>query len=141
MNLSFRRIGQGFCGTVWAALTESGDTFAIKREDGGPGRSLQNDYNMHLQVLKSLSGSVPKVHVPRCHDYVSTHNQTWWDERVSKFPEQFQVPCNALVSERIPPFPKETRETIIEEYCHDSLRPKIELIKSSEPNQDCLIRP
>ena len=141
MDQSFRRIGQGFCGTVWAAPTESGDTFAIKREDGGPGRSLQNDYNMHLQVLKSLSGSFTKVVVPRCHDYVSAHNQTWWDERVSKFPEQYQVPCNALVSERIPPLPKKARETIIEKYCPNSLRPKIELIKASEPNQDCLIRP
>ena len=141
MNPSFRRIGQGFCGTVWAAPTESGDTFAIKREDGGPGRSLENDYNMHLQVLKSLSRSFTKVYVPRCHDYVSAHNQTWWDERVLEFSEQYQIPCNALVSERIPPFPKEARDAILNKYCPDSLRPKIELIKSSEPNQDCLIRP
>lgn len=24
---------------------------AIKREDGGPGRSVTNDYNMHLRIL------------------------------------------------------------------------------------------
>ena len=141
MDPIFRRIGQGFCGTVWAAPTASGDTFAIKREDGGPGRSLQIDYEIHLKVLKSLSGTYPKFLVPACHEYVSAHNQDWWDKKVSKFPKEFQIPCNTLVSERIPPFPKIVRETIIEEYCPDPLRPKIESIKSSEPNQDCLIRP
>lgn len=141
MGPVFRRIGQGFCGTVWASPTGPGDAFAIKREDGGPGRSLHNDYEMHLKVLTSLSGSIPKVYVPSCYEYVFAHNQDWWDKRLSNFPEEFQVPCNALVSERIPPFPKDVRETLIEEYCPSSLRPKIESIKSSEPNQDCLIRP
>ena len=141
VNSVFRRIGQGFCGTVWAAPTGSGDTHAIKREDGGPGRSLHNDYKMHLTVLKSLSGSLPRLLVPACHGYVSCHTQKWWDERLSKFPKEFQVPCNALISERIPPFAKQVRDILIEQYCPDSLRPKIELIKSSDPNQDCLIRP
>lgn len=141
MNPTFRRIGQGFCGTVWAAPPGSGDTFAIKREDGGPGRSLQNDFDMHVHILRSLSGSLPKLQVPCCHQFISGRNQDWWDELVSKFPAEFQVPCNALVSERIPPFSKDVRETLIEEYCPCSLRPKIESIKSSEPNQDCLIRP
>ena len=141
MNPGFRRIGQGFCGTVWAAPAGSGETFAIKREDGGPGRSLQNDCDMHIQILQSLTGSVPKVSVPDCHEYVSSHNQDWWHQRLLRFPEDFQVPCNALVSERIPPFPSQVRDTIIEEFCPDSLRAKIDLIKLSEPNQDCLIRP
>lgn len=137
----FRRIGQGFCGTVWAAPTASGDTSAIKREDGGPGRSLQNDYDIHSQILVSLSDRSLKILVPACHEYVSGHNHEWWDEQVSKFPEEFQVPCNALVSERIPAFPKEVRETIVKEYCPDSLRLKIESIMWFEPNQDCMIRP
>lgn len=38
MGPVFRRFGQGFCGTVWAAPTGPGDAFAIKGEDGGPGR-------------------------------------------------------------------------------------------------------
>ena len=137
----FRRIGQGFCGTVWAAPTDSGDTTAIKREDGGPGRSLHNDYVMHLRVLKTLRGRLPQLLVPACHEYVSSSNRNWWDERLSRFPKEFQVPCNALVSERIPPFSKHVCDMLIEQYCPESLRPNIELIKSSEPNQDCLIRP
>lgn len=141
MGPVFRRIGQGFCGTVWATPTGPGGAFAIKREEGGPGRSLHDDYEMHLKILTSLSGSIPKVHVPSCYEYVSTYNHDWWGEQLSKFPEGFQVPCNSLVSERIPPFPKDVRETLIEEYCPSSLRPQIESIKSSKPNQDCLIRP
>ena len=137
----FRRIGQGFCGTIWAAPTDSGGTIAIKREDGGPGRSLHNDYVMHLRVLKTLRGRLPQLLVPACHEYVSSSNRNWWDERLSNFPKEFQVPCNALVSERIPPFTKQVRDILIEQYCPESLRPNIELIKSSEPNQDCLIRP
>ena len=140
-NSPFRRVGQGFCGTVWAAPTGSGDTSAIKREDGGPGRSLHNDYEMHLRILKSLSSRLPRFLVPACHEYISCHNHNWWDERLSKFPKEFQIPCNALVSERIPPFTKQVRDILIEHYCPESLRPNIELIKSSEPNQDCLIRP
>ena len=138
MNPVFRRIGQGFCGTVWAA---PGETSAIKREDGGPGRSLQNDYNIHIQVLKSLTGTIPKVLVPKCHEYVSSHNHEWWHQQLWRFPKDFQIPCNALVSERIPPFSQKVRDTIVEEYCPDLLRSKIDLIKLSEPDQDCLIRP
>ena len=141
MNSPFRRIGQGFCGTVWAALAGTGDPSAIKREDGGPGRSLHNDYEMHKRVLKSLPARFPRLLVPACHEYVSCHDHTWWDERLSRFPKEFQVACNVLVSERIPPFTKQVRDILIERYCPESLRPNIELIKSSEPNRDCLIRP
>ena len=141
VNSPFRRIGQGFCGTVWAAPTGSGDPSAIKREDGGPGRSLHNDYEMHLRVLNSLSGRLPSLLVPTCHEYVSCHNQNWCEERLSQFPKEFQVACNALVSERIPPFAKQARDILIERYCPEPLRPNIELIKSSEPDHDCLVRP
>ena len=48
------RIGQGFCGTVWAAATDCEDK-AYKREDGGPGKALYNDYIMHPVTLTSMS--------------------------------------------------------------------------------------
>ena len=95
---------------------------------------------MHLKVLKTLSGRLLRLLVPACHEYVSCHNQKYWDERLSRFPKEFQVPCNALISERIPPFTKQVCDILIEQYCPDSLRSNVEVIKSSEPNQDCLIR-
>ncbi len=134
----FRRIGQGFCGTVWADATGSTSTHALKREDKGPGRSLHNDYLMHQMAFQSLSASSSTAYVPSCYKYVSSDHQTWWDEHLSRFPKDFQLPCNILITDRIPPFQKTVRDTIIDHYCPESLRSSI---RSSEPDQDCLIRP
>ncbi|CAF9939039.1 MAG: hypothetical protein HETSPECPRED_001460 [Heterodermia speciosa] len=133
----YRRIGSGFCGTVWAADQGSSDTTAIKREDGGPGRSLHNDYTMHKEILYHLVPSIPHLRIPVCHQYLSRQDPLW-DELTLKFPQPFQVPCNSLITERIPPFPQEVRERIIDEYCPNELKASI---KSSEPDRDCLVRP
>lgn len=138
MDAIFRRIGQGFCGTVWASSTESGHAYAYKREDGGPGRSLHNDYIMHQKVLEILSPNKSRVGVPGCHQFVYSDDRTWWDKQCSRFPKDFQICCNILITDRIPPFPKVVRDTITNLYCSESLRTSI---KSSEPDQDCLIRP
>lgn len=130
-----RRIGQGFCGTVWADTT---GTCALKREDGGPGRSLYNDYVMHQTVSQSFCTSRSAAYVPGCCEYVSCDDRAWWDEHLSRFPKNFQIPCNLLVTNRIPSFSKTVRNTIIDLYCPESLKSSI---KSSEPDQDCLIRP
>ncbi|KAL8733189.1 MAG: hypothetical protein Q9181_003672 [Wetmoreana brouardii] len=134
---NFQRIGQGFCGTVWAPLRGFESDRAIKREDGGPGRSLYNDFIMHRKVLESLSACHSRIRIPACHRYVCAE-VTWWNERILRFPDDFQIPCNALVTERIPQFPRSVRDTIVELYYPESLKPSIKL---SEPNQDCLIRP
>lgn len=138
MDGIYRRIGQGFCGTVWAATTESGHAYAYKREDGGPGRSLHNDYIMHQKVLESLPLNRSRVGVPGCHHFVYNDDRTWWDKQVLRFPKDFQIRCNILITDRIPPFPQEVRDTITDLYCPESLRSSIKL---SKPDQDCLIRP
>ena len=142
--MALRRIGQGFCGSVWAtdseATSEVERAHAIKREDGGPGRSLHNDYIMHLQVLSAFcSPNTPaRVNVPACHQYIENNNSTWWGGQAQLFPPKFQVSCNALITDRIRPFPEKVRYKIIDAYCPESLRHSI---KSSEPDQDCLVRP
>lgn len=105
---TLRRIGQGFCGTVWAAPTGSESACAFKREDGGPGRSLYNEYIMLQKVL--MSASQLRVCVPVCHHYVEADNQFWWDKRVTQFPQEFQVPCNILVTDRITHLPEAVRD-------------------------------
>ncbi|KAL8956146.1 MAG: hypothetical protein Q9193_006247 [Seirophora villosa] len=136
MQAELRRIGQGFCGTVWASSTKSS---AFKREDGGPGRSLHNDYTMHLKALESLhTDHEHRIYVPVCHRYIHSDDKTWWDGNVSAFPKGFQIPCNIQVTERIPPFREEVRNTIIERYCPEELKASI---KCSKPDEDCLIRP
>lgn len=137
-----RRIGAGFCGTVWAPT--EGVSIALKREDGGPGRSLLNDFVMHQRVLKSLtqltelkSTNLPLVQVPHCHRYIEADDQEWWGKNLTRFPQGYS-PCNILHSERIPPFSRNIREFIIDKYCPISLATEI---KASDTNQDCLVRP
>ncbi|KAI4129772.1 MAG: hypothetical protein LQ338_002082 [Usnochroma carphineum] len=130
-----RRIGEGACGSVWAAPIGSENTCAFKRGKGASGRSLYNDYVMHQKVLQTLRAGQSRVQVPDCHKYILADDSTWWDAHSSLFPPDFRR--NVLVSERIPPFPQEVRHFITDLYCREPLRPTI---KSSESNQDCLIR-
>jgi len=126
MNNNVRRIGAGFCGSVRARPTEPETTHAFKREDGGLGRSVYNDYVMHQKVLVALSFSLPtnqsRVHVPGCHEYVRANDHTWWDEHLSRFHHDYQKPYIVLVTDRKPPFPQAVRETIIDRYCPETLR-------------------
>lgn len=110
----------------------------MKREDGGPGRSLYNDYVMHQAVFQSLRSTFSTAYVPGCYHYVSSDHHAWWDEHLARFPRNFQITCNVLVTDRIPPFPEAVRNTLIELYCPEPLKSSI---RSSEPDQDCLVRP
>ncbi|KAL8833618.1 MAG: hypothetical protein Q9170_004166 [Blastenia crenularia] len=136
----YRKIGQGFCGTVWAEEEPTDPlAIAIKREDGGPGRSLRNDHDIHQTIVTGLP-AIEFLHVPACLQFLASDDQIWWAQELSRFPEGFQ-PCNALVTERIPPFSEEVRNRIVEKYCPEKLRPKLGSIKSHKANKDCLIRP
>ncbi|KAI5357754.1 hypothetical protein Slin14017_G117670 [Septoria linicola] len=52
-HAAFRQIGKGFCGSVWV-VGRPGRAYALKREDGGPGRSLHKDSEMHMKIEQSL---------------------------------------------------------------------------------------
>lgn len=142
--LPFDFIGSGFCGSVWAPAEEE-NSYALKREDGGQGRSLANDYDMHKRILTSLEQfnrtgikqSFPRVLVPRCMQYIDAANSEWWSENILRFPQGYS-PCNVLQSERIPPLPRLIRERLIDKYCPMALRAEI---KASSANQSCLVRP
>ena len=91
-NNKLRRICQGFCGSVWAPPSGSGfainsvgkddnsslilSSCAVKREEGGPGRSLYNDFIMHQQASKTPSAAKTTVHVPKCHEYITFDDRT-----------------------------------------------------------------
>lgn len=128
-------IGQGFCGTVWAS--ETGPAF--KREDGGPHRSLANDFGMHQRTLQSFQ-KIPalQIQIPTCDAFIAAENQKWWSANHQKFPPGFRIPCNIIQSQRIPPFSEPVRRLLIETYCPSAM---IMEIMASEPNKDCLIRP
>ncbi|KAJ4523358.1 hypothetical protein HRR83_000006 [Exophiala dermatitidis] len=133
-TIRFRRIGQGFCGSVWAA--EEG-TMAMKREDGGPGRSLLNDYKMHELVLDAVSEKKLSVCVPRWPKFVKNDDRCWWNTNLSSFPADYTT-CNVLCSERIPPLPQEVRHRLIDRYCPPA---SVSTIKANDADRDCLVRP
>ena len=142
--LPFRLIGSGFCGSVWAPAEED-NSYALKREDGGPGRSLANDRDMHRRILTSidlldltdLEPSIPQVLVPHYIQYIGPANSLWWCQNFRRFPLGFS-PCNVLQSERIPPLPQMIRERLIDKYCPGALR---DAVKASSANKCCLVRP
>lgn len=141
---AFRRLGAGHCGSVWTpdsqAHIQHGDAF--KREDGGPGRSLRNDFEMHRRLIeamdqfRTITGKQPRISIPQCKEFI-TPEEEWWQGNLRCFPTTY-MPCNTLRSERIPAFGEITREKLINEYCPASL---VSEIKSSVVNRDCMIRP
>ncbi|KAI1130807.1 zinc finger protein-domain-containing protein [Nemania abortiva] len=150
---AYRRIGAGFCGSVWTSSpnrvissgAEQGTTgrkpTAIKREDGGPGRSLLNDYQIHQTLLDSYTicpSQLKTFLIPECYDFVKESYKGWETTNIhARFPQGYSA-CNILITQRIPPFPQHARNTIIEKYCPSSL---IRNIKADTNNDDCLIRP
>ncbi|CAG8242443.1 unnamed protein product [Penicillium salamii] len=135
METRLRKIGQGFCGTVWASSTGP----AFKREDDGLVRSLRNDFKMHQRVLQGFQKSIlrPRIILPACYDFINSTDHEWWSVNQQKFPPGY-TPCNIILSQRIPPFTEPKSRLLIEKYCPPKIRQQI---LNSEPDKDCLIRP
>ncbi|CAI6293413.1 unnamed protein product [Periconia digitata] len=137
-NTRYRCIGKGFCGSVW---TREDDSTAIKREDGGPGRSVTNDYNMHLRILHSALGcplpSTPLA-IPQCHALIQSAD-AWWQPRLPQFPDGYSA-CRALVTERIPKVPRTISNKIVDLFCAGN--PQLSaFVKGNADDDACLIRP
>ncbi|CEL09616.1 hypothetical protein ASPCAL12749 [Aspergillus calidoustus] len=143
-----RRIGTGFCGTVWAA-SDTGS--AYKREDGGPDRSLRHDFETHQHILQCMRRTALEyppdttspvaevryhINIPLCHSFISP-TDTWWTGNLDRFPPDYK-PCNMTEMQRIPPVSETTRNLLIAKYCPARLKSQI---TKSETNRDCLIRP
>ncbi|KAH6693847.1 zinc finger protein-domain-containing protein [Plectosphaerella plurivora] len=127
-----RRIGHGFCGSVWANPDDEAGS-VVKREDGGPGRSLANDYEMHLRMLRLHSRA--QINVP-CQPVFVDPSHPFWDDALANFPPGYTA-CNGLISERIPAMPRASRNLLISKYCAALLRDQI---SQDENNEDCIIR-
>jgi hypothetical protein len=136
----FRCIGKGFCGSVWALESNEAGT-AIKREDGGPGRSITNDYNMHIRVQRGsyeyLQPSTA-LSIPKCHQLVEAANP-WWETRPAQFSAGYSA-CRALVSERIPAVPRAVSDKVVDLLCEGNTKLS-GFVKSNPDDDSCLIRP
>ena len=141
-NMQYRCIGRGFCGSIWALEGSQDDecNTAIKREDGGPGRSVTNDYNMHLRILQSAlyhSPSMP-LSIPQCYELIQP-TDAWWQLHLHQFPAGYSA-CRALISERIPKVPRHISDKIVDLFCAGNV-PLSDFVKNNVDDGPCLIRP
>ncbi|KAI1304361.1 zinc finger protein-domain-containing protein [Xylaria venustula] len=129
-----RRIGAGCCGSVWA--NSGAGSVAIKREDGGPVRSLRNDSEIHQQLIAAYKRSSIQYlfAIPTWYCYVPTENAA---EIVHRFPSGYSS-CNILLTEKIPPLQVDVRDMLVAKYYPPEFASSI----AADPkNHDCLIRP
>ena len=135
----YRCIGKGFCGSVWIAEEDS--TSVVKREDGGPGRSITNDYNMHLKISQSIEQHLitMPLAIPQCDQLIQSSDLSWWDLCLHRFPTGYEE-CRALISERIPKVPRSVSDKIVDLSLPGN-PPIAAFVKGNNDDGDCLIRP
>ncbi|CAA9960342.1 DUF3669 domain containing protein [Pyrenophora teres f. maculata] len=142
-NGKYRCIGKGFCGSIWtveSSQDKDNQQTAIKREDGGPGRSVTNDYKIHSQILRSELQQLPSVplSIPQCHKLVQP-DDPWWNSSLQQFPPGYSA-CRALISERIPKVPRSISDKIVDLFCAGNDRLS-DFVKGNPDDDACLIRP
>lgn len=132
------RIGQGFCGTVWAETPSRTGQLCIKREDGGPGRSIRNEYQIQAMLTSKLAGN-PRYavgfSVPASPSLLEEANPLW-EHLLPGFPPDYEA-CNAMVSERIQPLCAGGREELVRRYCPGDIQDRI---LADGKNEACLAR-
>ncbi|KAK3061757.1 hypothetical protein LTS18_005513 [Coniosporium uncinatum] len=135
----FQQIGAGECGSVWAWH----DTHEVNKcQDAAAssttGRSLRNEYDMHLRVLKSLEKvmaagllfrAVVGIRMPMTGGRAV---KSFSDERGEKAFGN----CDILCSERIRPLPQRIRGGLVGTLCPEEIG---ERVIESVGDRDCLV--
>ncbi|PFH57825.1 hypothetical protein XA68_14532 [Ophiocordyceps unilateralis] len=121
-------------------MSESRD-LAIKREDGGPGRSITYEHAIHLRILQALddvqnSDMIQRWNVPICHGFLRAQDADAWALILPRLPPGY-TRCNALISERIPPISAKVRQLLTDRYCRGIVRKSAAV---DVMNDDCVIR-
>lgn len=132
------RIGAGHCGSVWGGLREASSTpLALKREDGGPGRSIENEVVVQTQVCDVVAAAASDFQtlVPHCFGLMKPDDASW-PQVLSRLPQGFER-CNAMASEKIRSVSENCRRALIDRYCPESMQQQI---AESPQNRHCLVR-
>ncbi|KAH6632541.1 zinc finger protein-domain-containing protein [Chaetomium tenue] len=143
------RIGYGSCGSVWADASRFPDidrcesALVLKRADGLPDRSIENEAQIHKDILAPIA-SKPEFltgfhfYIPRQIQFLQPGTPSW-NEILPRLPPE-SVACQALISERILPLPRDIRRLMVEKFWNgrDDLR---DSIINDKRNEHCLIRP
>lgn len=145
-STQLERIGQGRCGTVWAAPCSfcrrhsylgQHSHLAMKREDGSPGRSVSHEYKMHQKLLKAFALRCNLFEIPRSFGFLDSQDVSIWRGILPRLPEGYTA-CNAIVSEKILPVLASTRRLLIKKF-HPDVDEQNAM--DSSTNKHCLIRP
>ncbi|KAK4460937.1 zinc finger protein-domain-containing protein [Cladorrhinum samala] len=137
---TFRKIGAGACGAVFAP---DGKSVAFKLAKSDDGSELWNDYKMHDRIIRAFDKymyMIDDVRVPECYIFSPSTNQEFLDN-CTGLAEAAQDVCNlpthVLVTQRIHPLPSSTRNLLIDKYCAPRIK---EEARADAANRDCLVR-
>ncbi|KAM0519971.1 hypothetical protein ACHAPE_003243 [Trichoderma viride] len=139
----YRKIGAGACGAIFA-LDRQPAAFKLANADQ---ESLWNDFYMHKLIAEnfrkweSSKWAYADVKVPECYYFVPKDDHLYFDKNPSlteAAKETCNLPTSILVSERIQPLPKPTRDLLIEKYCPPQVK---HMALNDVANKDCLVRP
>ncbi|KAK1829236.1 zinc finger protein-domain-containing protein [Podospora conica] len=137
------RIGYGSCGSVWSDSSRHPDidqcttpSIVLKRADGLPDRSIENEAEVHKHILSKASNA--SFNIPNHIAFLQQTAPTW-STILPRLPADAR-PCQALISERILPVPRATRRFLVERFWNGPTN-MIDDIVNDKRNEHCLIRP
>ncbi|KAK0712940.1 hypothetical protein B0T26DRAFT_813168 [Lasiosphaeria miniovina] len=114
-SITFRKIGAGACGSVFA---QDGKSLAIKLAKPLDHTELWNDYQMHEEIARGFHRYIiDEVRVPGCYFFVPSDRESFWD----KHPELLDA----------------ARDLLIEKHCAPRIKDKV---RADFANRDCLVR-
>ncbi|RYP71371.1 hypothetical protein DL771_004859 [Monosporascus sp. 5C6A] len=133
---SYRKIGAGACGAVFAQKGESLAMKLAKCIDS----DLWNDYLMHTLIFEKAKLHEIEIKVPECYFFVPKEDPVYFQKHQT-LSEAAQAVCHfptdILVTERIIPLSEVARTVLIEKYCAGPIKEKA---LTDPANEDCLVR-
>ncbi|KAM0431281.1 hypothetical protein ACHAPT_005251 [Fusarium lateritium] len=122
-TIGFRKIGFGQCGLVFEW---PGRDIVVKVARPGFQGALRVDHDAHKAVYSAFleQEKAPRCRVPKIFNHI-LKDYSWWLENRGLFTEQhdnFPFPSSALSSEHILPLAGVVRETLIQNYCPQSMQ-------------------
>lgn len=134
----YNKIGAGSCGVI---ISHDGKAAVLKLAKAGYRDELWNDYVQHDAIASYFpSDRIEDVKIPACKFHVPASKSEFFAKHpgLGKAAErECEFPTSVLVTERIWPLPKPTREMLIEKFCAPRLR---KAAKADPANKDCLVR-
>lgn len=136
---TFKRIGEGQCGVVWAF---EGMEYALKIPKEGKLNQLQNDSMNHQRAEEAFRQTINPLRkdiiIPKWRQWVHP-TSTFWD----KYTESLLADTSrtyGLVSSRIFPLPWHLCVAVVDAFAPRDVRMNKEAYLARDENKNCLVR-